>query len=384
MQQELQRPLFSVIFSLAKSKHILVLPEWYPNETDPQLGVFIEKHVRAIADDFKLTIIYVYGNPLQNEPYVLNEETTSFHLIRVSYKSSRFRLSNLIRYRRAFKLALQKTEQPDLIHLQVVGKNAIMRREFFPRIPFVITEHWSGYLRGEKKLLAPEPIVRKAFQDAQKVSAVSPFLASALEKKFGIGNVHLLPNLIERDESPVVKNENDIVFLSVADLDDRIKNISGVIRAFEKINTSKKIIYRIVGDGKDKSALMQLVNQLQFPENIKIEFKGRLSNPDALKEIHLAHVLILNSRLETFGMVAAEAIFAGVPVISTKCGGPEMFVDKTNGILIQPDHPEELIRAIEKMCQDSTSFSPSEMANAISKRFGKATVREALLDLYGE
>jgi len=369
---------------LAKSKHILVLPEWYPNETDPQLGIFIEKHVRVIADDFKLTVIYVYGNSSQQEPYVVKEEYTSFRLIRVSYKSSRFRLSNLIRYRRAFKLALQKTEQPDLIHLQVVGKNAIMRREFFPRIPFVITEHWSGYLRGEKKLLAPEPIVRKAFREAQKISAVSPFLASALAQKFALQQIHLLPNLIERDESAVVKNENEFVFLSVADLDDRIKNISGVLRALEKINTTKKIIYRIVGDGKDKSVLMQLANQLQFPENIKIEFTGRLSNPDALKEIHRAQVLILNSRMETFGMVVAEAIFAGVPVICTKCGGPEMFVDKSNGILIQQDHPEELIRAIEKICEDSTSFSPSEMADAISKRFGKATVREALLELYGE
>jgi glycosyltransferase involved in cell wall biosynthesis len=369
---------------LAKSKHILVLPEWYPNETDPQLGVFIEKHVRTIANDFKITVIYVHGNPLQKESIKLIDETTSFRLIRVTYKSSRFRLNNLIRYRRAFKLALQKIEQPDLIHLQVVGKNAIMRREFFPRVPFVITEHWSGYLRGEKKLLAPEPIVRKAFQDAQKVSAVSPFLATALTQKFGIQNIRLLPNLIEREEFLQEKNDTAFVFLSVADLDDRIKNISGVLRAFENIHTTQNIIYRIVGDGKDKSALMQLAGQLKFGENIKIEFTGRLSNPDALKEIRKANALIVNSRMETFGMVAAESIFAGVPVICTKCGGPEMFVDKTNGILIPKDDPEELIRAIEKMCHEASSFSSAEMSDSISKRFGKDTVREALLDLYGE
>jgi glycosyltransferase involved in cell wall biosynthesis len=66
---------------------------------------------------------------------------------------------------------------------------------------------------------------------------------------------------------------------------------------------------------------------------------------DQLVEEYLSHdAFVLPSRQEGFGIVVAEAFHAGLPVISTRCGGPEDFIVKSEaGLLV--DHGEVSIAA---------------------------------------
>ena len=68
----------------------------------------------------------------------------------------------------------------------------------------------------------------------------------------------------------------------------------------------------------------------------------------------LAHadIFVLASRKETFGIVYVEAMAKGLPVIATKCGGPEEFVNKENGILVPVDNVEELSKAMLLMYKE--------------------------------
>ena len=56
---------------------------------------------------------------------------------------------------------------------------------------------------------------------------------------------------------------------------------------------------------------------------------------------------MLVSRSETFGVAYIEALSCGVPVIATRCGGPEGFVHTGNGILVPVDDEEALVGAAE-------------------------------------
>lgn len=95
--------------------------------------------------------------------------------------------------------------------------------------------------------------------------------------------------------------------------------------------------------------LLQQVNRLNLAENIR--FEGHTDRvPEQLKASDL---FVLSSREEGFGLVVAEAMLAGKPVVSTRCGGPEdIIVDGTTGYLVPPNDPGALADAILKVLED--------------------------------
>ena len=61
-------------------------------------------------------------------------------------------------------------------------------------------------------------------------------------------------------------------------------------------------------------------------------------------------VAVLPSRLEGFGLAAAEAAAFGLPVVATRASSlPEVVLDGQTGLLVPPDDPEGLAAAIERM-----------------------------------
>lgn len=71
---------------------------------------------------------------------------------------------------------------------------------------------------------------------------------------------------------------------------------------------------------------------------------------DRLAALYLSHdVLVLSSRQEGFGIVVAEALHAGLPVVTTPCGGPEDVLHRSEGGMIAGFTPNELASAIRAM-----------------------------------
>jgi glycosyltransferase involved in cell wall biosynthesis len=60
-----------------------------------------------------------------------------------------------------------------------------------------------------------------------------------------------------------------------------------------------------------------------------------------------------------------EALLNGVPVIATKCKGPESFVNSKNGILVDVGSLDQLLSAMELMSQTYMNYNPSEVRNSI-------------------
>ena len=64
-------------------------------------------------------------------------------------------------------------------------------------------------------------------------------------------------------------------------------------------------------------------------------------------------MLVLPSRAEPFGLVTAEALAHGVPVVATRSGGSREIVrDGREGLLVAPDDPEALAGAIGRLLSD--------------------------------
>lgn len=96
---------------------------------------------------------------------------------------------------------------------------------------------------------------------------------------------------------------------------------------------NKPFVWLIAGKGPLETEFRQRVSELGCDDVIK--FIGfRKDIPDLMST---ADVFVLPSVAEAFGVVFAEAIYLGVPIVATKIGGiPEIVTDGVDGILIPP------------------------------------------------
>jgi len=93
------------------------------------------------------------------------------------------------------------------------------------------------------------------------------------------------------------------------------------------------------------SNLQARVNSLGLSQ--RICFAGTVENPQL--EYQQADVFVLPSRFEGYGMVFAEALAAGLPIIAARAGAVPDVVPKTAGLLVSPDNTEDLTKALQKV-----------------------------------
>jgi glycosyltransferase involved in cell wall biosynthesis len=93
----------------------------------------------------------------------------------------------------------------------------------------------------------------------------------------------------------------------------------------------------------------------------RVLFTGHRGDARAL--LPALDVLVCASREEGFGLAIIEAMAAGVPVVATRCGGPQDILEhQRTGLLAAPDDPAELARAVRVVLHHP------DMATAIAKR----------------
>lgn len=103
--------------------------------------------------------------------------------------------------------------------------------------------------------------------------------------------------------------------------------------------------------GEISGALGQQI--LQLRQELGIEayttFLGLRS--DIVTVLRNLDIFALSSRTEGFSIACVEAMACGIPVVATRSGGPQLILDDNTGILVEPNSPEDLARAIQKLAQ---------------------------------
>jgi glycosyltransferase involved in cell wall biosynthesis len=125
-----------------------------------------------------------------------------------------------------------------------------------------------------------------------------------------------------------------------------------LLRAFKELGDCHSgLELDLVVDGPFRGELEALASELGIRERVK--FRGRVSRETALEYMGGARAVCLPSRRETFGLVVAEAMLLGVPVVATTAGGiPEIVRDEIDGLLVPPDDPQKLGEALARILAD--------------------------------
>lgn len=178
--------------------------------------------------------------------------------------------------------------------------------------------------------------------------------------RFKESKVKVNPNGVNTEEFDTVTNEdisrikekyrleNKFVVLFVGRV-AQIKGIDTLIRAIS-ILSNENIILIVAGpDFGAVTALQSLVKKLDLEE--KIVFTGELERKELRTLIKCCDVLVLPSRGgEAFGIVLAEAMVCGKPVIGSRTGGiPEIVKEGVNGFLFDVNNVEQLSEKISAL-----------------------------------
>ncbi len=363
-------------------KKILHITTWYPNDYDSQLGIFVKKHIQQGHDFAQNVVIAIIPNAQVNRPRVKVNRAENFTEIIGYYRArSGSKWSNYRNYQRVQTLVLQELLKidflPDYIHCHVGEKSIAFAQKFFPQVPRFVTEHWSGFLNGTFHTYKEKRRQKRISEinTCKKLLVVSNALKTAL-KELGVTiPIAIVPNVIEQGK---IKADYSTPpkFVAVADLVDEVKNISGIIEAFKQVKIEGATL-TLVGDGPDRNKLEELAN------NSAIEFIGRQDNEWVLEHLSDYDVLIVNSWKETYSMVTAEALLCGLPVIATKCGGPEQFIEHgVNGWLVNVDDAAELSTMLNVASNSLSDMSPSNISHSIKHKVSLEKIQSQFKELY--
>lgn len=146
-------------------------------------------------------------------------------------------------------------------------------------------------------------------------------------------------------------NENDTVFLTVAELSNR-KNQKAAIEAFSKIHSSDWK-YILIGLGDELKTLKETVNKLGLQNNVV--FLGYQEN--VTKYLDIADFCLYTSKLEGLLTAGMESLASGTPIIGSSVRGVrDLIIDDENGMVI----PKLTVNHISKTIEKAMKMSEKE------------------------
>ena len=156
-----------------------------------------------------------------------------------------------------------------------------------------------------------------------------------------------------------------------------VKRVPDCVRILAEVRKTVDARLLMVGDGPERGPAEHLAGQLGVRDSI--DFVGKQNHVERL--IRTAHVLVMPSEMESFGLAALEAMACGVVPVATNVGGvPELITDGVDGCLEAVGDVGGMAARATRLLTDAALHA--KMADAARKTAKKRFCTERLIPQY--
>lgn len=258
-----------------------------------------------------------------------------------------------------------KQEQPDVINAHSpVPFMADVALAAARDIPFVLTYHSGSMVKGvgglvDGLLKAYERFaLPRLIKKSRRVVAIDPDFIQA--RTSDTDKVKFIPPGIDTEvfvPNRAIEQLFDVTFVGRIQHTSAWKGVDVLLQAIAKAKQQKSDLKaQIVGEGDAVEYYRNMAAELDISD--QVTFSGPLKGRELVGAYQRSRIVVLPSKTESesFGMVLAEAMACGVPVIGSKIGGiPRVIAHEKTGLLVSPNDPAALAKSIRALLGDETT-----------------------------
>jgi L-malate glycosyltransferase len=370
--------------------NILILTHSYPDAAIKWRGLFIKDQAIALSTKHEVIVVYFkvdYSHlaPFSKYSFIQrqNGRVTEYEI--TTRKS--FPVINQFKYLKdTYKFISREIlarKKIDIIHSHLSYPGGFLGTIIQRRkgIPCVLTEH--SWINKYFRSLIHKISVLYTLNHSARVVAVSQALKDDINH-YSRCPVCVVPNVVEMTKFSLTSTSRKDKNLNagiLGGMGNYRKGLDILIKALPLLKDLELTVH-IGGDGKLLQEFKDIAKELDAERNCI--FYGEIK-PEAIFDFYSKlDFYILPSRDETFGVVVVEAMACGLPVIATRCGGPEEIITKETGILIEKENPAELAVAIRYITANMDSYDRKAIRDYVLDKYSPESFVKSISEVYRE
>lgn len=374
--------------------NILWLCSWYPNDTNPYDGDFIQRHAEAVSKNHSIDILYVHKHmgtdPLPAYTKIVRNEKLTEHIYTNHVKRDRwfYHLLGLLNFFLIHLRFIRLHGRPALIHVQIPIKAGLIALfyKWVYKVPYIVTEHYGIYNsflddHFKRRNFFFRYATRLVIKYADVLTTVSNSLGEDINNWVVQKPYTVIPNVVDTQlfayTEPVSKTS--FRFIHISNMIP-LKNVAGIIEATERLwqerqDFSMKFVGRIEEEFYQLAESKQLLNKVVF-------FEGEIPYSQVASAMKESEALIIFSDTESQSCVVLESLCCGRPAIVTNIGGVKELIHAANGYKVNVRDTDDLVGKMRDLINNYESFDLPAISQQATALYSYASVAQQFDALY--
>jgi len=233
-----------------------------------------------------------------------------------------------------------------------------------------------------KKVFLGDLLLKIITRVDKLITICSQSTAEALQEGFAFHQIVQIPNGVDTNHFKPFSPSNNQTNITYIGRLDMMKGVQVLLEALRKLKDDGVTAHlNVIGDGPDRDKLQNLAREVGV--NDSISFCGAIE--EIIPYLQKSALFVLPSLSEGMSNVLLEAMACGLPIVTTRVGGNiDLIRDGVNGILVEPEHSDQLYQAMKKLLIDKNLAEKlgREARKTAEEKFSLQGITDQYLRLY--